>query len=84
MTPSACPSTGSCCAASTCKNGYADVEISNAKAELSPDRSGFFLTYTLNEGQRYRVGKVDVISQLRNLDGDDLRGDHRSSTGRLV
>ena len=41
------------------KNGYADVQITGATAELSPDRKGFFLSFTINEGERYRVGKVD-------------------------
>ncbi len=53
--------------------GYADVQITNATAELSPDRSGFFLTYTIDEGPRYRVGKVDIVSNLRNLEADSLR-----------
>ena len=55
------------------RNGYADVQISNATAELAPDRSGFFVTYTLDEGPRYRVGKVDVVSNLRNLDAASVR-----------
>ncbi len=54
------------------RNGYADVEISTANAELSPDRSAFFLTFTINEGERYRVGDIKVKSSLRNLDGEAL------------
>lgn len=56
------------------KNGYADVEITGAVAELSPDRTSFFLTFTINEGERYRVGKVDIESRVRNLDAESLRG----------
>ena len=55
------------------KNGYADVQITDASAELSPDRQGFFLSFTVNEGARYRVGKVTINSQLRNLSGQDLQ-----------
>ncbi|MFL5280134.1 MAG: outer membrane protein assembly factor BamA [Rhodopila sp.] len=55
------------------KNGYADIEIVDASAELSPDRKGFFLSFTVKEGERYRVGKVTITSQLRNLSGNDLR-----------
>lgn len=54
------------------RNGYADVEITSANAELSPDRSAFFLTFNINEGERYRVGNIKVKSSLRNLDGDAL------------
>jgi outer membrane protein insertion porin family len=52
--------------------GYADVQVTNATAELAPDRSGFFLTYTIDEGPRYRVGKVEVVSNVRNLEGASL------------
>lgn len=52
--------------------GYADVQITNATAELAPDRSGFFLTYSIDEGPRYRVGKVEVVSNVRNLEPGSL------------
>ena len=54
------------------KNGYADVQITSASAELSPDRKSFFVSFTINEGERYRVGTVKISSQLRNLSGDQL------------
>jgi outer membrane protein insertion porin family len=63
------------------KNGYVDFTIRDAKSELSPDRSGFFLTYTLDEGERYRVDKITISSQLRNLNGDELRGDLQLDEG---
>jgi outer membrane protein insertion porin family len=63
------------------KNGYADFAIRDAKSELSPDRQGFFLTFTISEGERYRVGKIAISSQLRNLNGDDLRGDLQLDEG---
>jgi len=55
------------------KNGYADFEVRDATAELTPDRRAFFVTFTINEGARYTVGKVSVDSKLRNLNGEDLR-----------
>jgi outer membrane protein insertion porin family len=55
------------------KNGYADIDITDASAELAPDRKGFFLSFTVNEGARYRVGKVTINSQLRNLLPKDLQ-----------
>ena len=63
------------------KNGYADFDVRDAKAELSPDRKAFFLTFTISEGERYRVGKITINSQLRNLSGDDLRPDLQFDEG---
>jgi outer membrane protein insertion porin family len=55
------------------KNGYADIVITSASSELSPDRKGFFLSFTVNEGARYKVGKVTINAQLRNLTSSDLQ-----------
>jgi len=53
--------------------GYADFEVVSANAELAPDRSAFFLTFTLNEGERYKVRKVEVNATLHNLDPKTLQ-----------
>ena len=56
----------------------------SAVAELAPNREGFFITFTINEGERYKFGKVDVTSRFQGLDADvaeDLPDDRR---GRLV
>ena len=54
------------------KNGYADFEVRSGAAELAPDRSSFFLTFTITEGEQYKVGTLSVDSKLRNLKGDEL------------
>lgn len=63
------------------RQGYADIQVTAATAELTPDRGAFFLTFTLEEGERYRVGKVEVASQLRGLDADALRPQLQMSSG---
>ena len=54
------------------RNGYADFQVLNTAAELTPDRRAFFLTFTLSEGEQYTIGKVTVESKLRNLNGEVL------------
>ena len=54
-------------------NGYADFRVVSAVAELTPDREGFFITFTIEEGERYKFGTIDVVSRLRDLNVDDLR-----------
>jgi len=46
------------------ENGYADFKIKSAIAELSPDRDAFYLTFTIEEGPVYTVGKVEVKTKL--------------------
>ena len=63
------------------KNGYADVQVTDAVSELAPDRSAFFLTYTVHEGERYRVAKVTFNVQLHDLNGETLRKDLQFDEG---
>ena len=53
-------------------NGYVDFRVISAVAELMPDRSGFIVTFSLEEGERYRVSAIDIRSQLRDLAPEDL------------
>jgi outer membrane protein insertion porin family len=63
------------------KSGYTDIDVVNASAELSPDRKSFFITFTVHEGERYRVAKILINSQLRNVSGDSLRRDLKLQEG---
>lgn len=49
-------------------NGYADFRVVSAVAELTPDKRDFIITYVVEEGERYKFGKVEVDSQLRDFD----------------
>jgi outer membrane protein insertion porin family len=53
--------------------GYADFRVVSAVAELSPNRDGFFITFTINEGERYKFGNIDVTSRFQGLDVDVLK-----------
>jgi outer membrane protein insertion porin family len=55
------------------KNGYADIEVLDATAELSPDHTGFFLTFTVKEGERYKVGDITVTSQIKGVTPEELK-----------
>ncbi|WP_338069530.1 outer membrane protein assembly factor BamA [Allostella humosa] len=54
--------------------GYADFRVVSSVAELTPDREGFVVTVTVDEGDKYKYGKVEVVSQLRDLDPESVRG----------
>ncbi len=54
-------------------NGYADFEILSAVAELSPDREGFFLTFTVDEGEQYDFGPIDIVSNAEGVNIEELR-----------
>ncbi len=54
--------------------GFADFKVLSAVAELEEDKSGFFITFTIDEGVRYKVGEVKVSTEIPDLDIKELRG----------
>ncbi len=54
-------------------NGFADFRVVSAVAELTPDRTEFFVTFTLEEGERYKFGKIDVTSKIKEIDPAELK-----------
>lgn len=65
------------------KNGYADVRIISAIADLDRDGRGFFITFTISEGEKYRFGDIEVESPLPSLDIGPLRRVIVSRPGRV-
>lgn len=53
-------------------HGYADFSIVSAVAELSADREYFFLTFTVDEGDRYKIAKIDIETTLPQLDDPSI------------
>lgn len=56
------------------RNGYSDFRVISSVAELTPDRSGFFMTFTVDEGERYTFGEQRVDISIPDLSGSDLSG----------
>jgi outer membrane protein insertion porin family len=48
--------------------GFADFQVLSAVAELSPDRSGFFITFTVEEGPLFAFGEQSVTTTAVGLD----------------
>jgi outer membrane protein insertion porin family len=61
--------------------GYADFRVVSVVAELTPDQQDFIVTFTVEEGPRYRFGKIGLQTGLRNLDPEVLRGEVTTEEG---
>tara|TARA_Y100001936_G_scaffold253877_1_gene321924 strand:+ start:804 stop:3086 length:2283 start_codon:yes stop_codon:yes gene_type:complete len=61
--------------------GYADFRVVSAIAELAPNREGFFITFTIEEGERYRFGEIKVSAKLRDLSAEKLRSQIQVKNG---
>ena len=68
------------------KNGFVNFQVINSLAELTKNKDGFIITFTLEEGDRYEIGSVDFRSNFPGVDilsfkhdGDLIAGDYYNS-----
>ncbi|MGQ3672727.1 outer membrane protein assembly factor BamA [Xanthobacter sp. TB0136] len=64
------------------KNGYADFRVVSATAEREPNGDGYIVTFTLDEGEPYKFGTVDVTSSIREVSAESLRSAVRAVEGK--
>jgi outer membrane protein insertion porin family len=63
------------------QQGYADVRIVAAMAEFDPAQKGFLITFTIDEGELYHFGSVDIQSNVRDVDPGSLRARLKTRPG---
>jgi outer membrane protein insertion porin family len=65
------------------KEGFVDFRVASAVAELTPDKEAFFVTFTVDEGPRYKVSKVSVdTSALKDANPAMLQKDVELKEGK--
>ncbi|GJL88973.1 MAG: outer membrane protein assembly factor BamA [Minwuia thermotolerans] len=65
------------------EHGYVDFRVVSAVAELTRDREDFFITFTLEEGEQYRFGAVDLKADVKDVDPKELRQAITDETGEI-
>lgn len=63
------------------EKGYADFDVETQVSEISPDRKSFFITYKVTEGERYKVGKVSVTSNVPKVDAKNYQDQVEFASG---
>ena len=53
--------------------GYADFRVVSSTAELTPDRKDFIVTYVVEEGDRYKFGRIELDSQIRDIKDKEFK-----------
>ncbi|MEM6941750.1 MAG: outer membrane protein assembly factor BamA [Pseudomonadota bacterium] len=53
--------------------GYVDMRTQAVNSELTQERDGFFVTYNITEGQQFRFGEINVVSQMPGVDAETYR-----------
>lgn len=49
------------------QRGYIDFQVLSSTADISRERNGFFLSFSVSEGQRYNFGRMSVSSAIPGL-----------------
>lgn len=62
-------------------HGFLDFQILDAGATFARDRSATFLTFTISEGQSFRIGSVKTISEVQGVDPAEFDKLRRMRTG---
>jgi len=65
------------------KSGYADVRIVSATGEFEPEKKGFIITFTIDEGEQYRFGAVNIQSLVSAVPPESLRYKLRVEAGKI-
>ena len=65
------------------KYGYADVRIVSTVGEYDPAKKGFIITFTVDEGAQYKVGTVNIVSNVQAIDAALLRSRLKLSSGSV-
>lgn len=64
------------------KKGYADFRIVSVSADLDREQNIFYVTFTVDEGEKYEFGDVEIVSTISEVDPEELRRLVRTKTGR--
>lgn len=65
------------------KNGYADFRIIGSDVRYNADGKGYDLVVTVDEGRQYRVGAVNVETQIPDLDRTVLASTVKLAVGEV-
>lgn len=53
-------------------HGFADFRVTSATAELTPERDAFVITFSIEEGDIYSFGDMNVESDIPQVNSDEL------------
>ena len=61
--------------------GYADFRVISATSDFDADNNAYSITFTVEEGDRYTFGAVEIDNALPQVDADALRSELTIDTG---
>ena len=65
------------------KHGYADVRVVSAVSVYDSEKKGFVITFTIDEGARYKFGKVEIKSNVPMVEANTLYQRLKAGSGAV-
>jgi outer membrane protein insertion porin family len=62
-------------------HGFPDTFVTSAVAEYDAQRNGYFVNFTIVEGDRYEFGDVGIETSIAGLNADALKGTIETRSG---
>lgn len=53
--------------------GYVDMRTEAVNGELTEERDGFFVSYNITEGQQFKFGTIDLVSEMNGVNAAAYR-----------
>lgn len=63
--------------------GYADFRVQAVAPEIARERDAFFITFNIQEGPRYRFGRIDTVSEIAGVDASAFADQNRVRRGAV-
>ncbi|MEO6396825.1 MAG: outer membrane protein assembly factor BamA [Devosia sp.] len=62
-------------------HGYPDAQVVSAVAEYNAERGGYYISFTIVEGDQYQFGDIGVETSIGGLDANNLTSTIRTRQG---
>lgn len=63
-------------------HGYPDAQVLSAVSEYDATKNAYFITFTINEGDKYTFGNIGIETSIAGLNTDALKGDISTDKGK--
>ena len=61
--------------------GFVDVQVLDASGELSRERDANFVTFTVREGQSFKIGRISTVSEIESVNAAEFIAVQKMRTG---
>lgn len=63
--------------------GYVDFQVLSVTSEVARERDGFFVTFNVREGQKFRLGQITASSDLPEINVPEFRSEIKIKPGQV-